>query len=200
MIDSTKLPLINILTRSGSRKKKFLILKKSILDQSYKNIRHIISCDQPKCSFLKNEEVVCVEKQPKKGRCYYNLYLNKLAETVDDGWIIILDDDSKLIHKHFLLELARKCVSTPHNKVIIYQSKYHNTVLPKKKKIVKCGIDMCCFCFHHSVKNKFKFDADCGGDYNFLCKIEKSKTHTFQFCKSLPLGIHGNYNGPQLGK
>ena len=202
----TSLPLINILTRSGKREQSFLNLKKSILEQSYKNIRHIISCDDPKCNFLKDQEVVYVKKEPKKGKCFYNLYLNKLAECVNDGWVLILDDDSKLINKQFLEKLSHVCLSTEPNKVIYYQAKWNRrgTILPRKinmaKPLLRGDIDMVCFCAHHSVFRTFKFTGRCAGDFNFLTLIHKSKHHKLSFCKNLPIGIHANYNGPRNGK
>jgi hypothetical protein len=199
-MDNTTLPRINILTRSGIRKDYFQRLKQSIVDQTYKNVRHIASCDNPNCDFLQDEEVVYVEKQPNKGKCFYNLYLNKLANRVEDGWVIILDDDSKLIDQNFLLKLANICSSTIKNKIIIYKAKYHKRVLPPQPKIIRGKIDMCCFCVHHSVFKDIKFDARCGGDFNFLNKIRQSKKYSMKFCDKLPLGIHANYDGPKLGK
>lgn len=199
-MDNTTLPRINILTRSGIRKDYFQRLKKSILEQTYKNVRHIVSCDNPDCNFLQDEEVVSVEKHPNKGKCFYNLYLNKLANHVEDGWVIILDDDSKLINNRFLEKLASICNSTKPNKVIVFPAKYHKRVLPPRPRIIRGRIDMCCFCVHHSVFKNIKFDARCGGDFNFLNKIRLSKKYSMKFCNKLPLGIHANYDGPKLGK
>ena len=199
-MDSTDIPLINILTRSGKRKDYFKRLKKSIVEQSYKNVRHIVSCDQPNCKFLQNEEVVFVKKEPDKGKCFYNLYLNQLTDQVNDGWVIVLDDDSKLIKKKFLEKLAKICASTQKNKVIIYRSKCHRVVLPPRPKIMSGYIDMCCFCAHHSVFKDIQFDSRCYGDFNFLQKVKRSKQYSFRFCSKIPIGIHGNYDGHRDGK
>lgn len=59
------------------------------------------------------------------------------------------------------------------------------------------GIDMACFCFHHSVFNSFKFDGKCAGDFNFIDKIRKSKKFKFT---DLKIGIGANYNGAKGGK
>ena len=61
------------------------------------------------------------------------------------------------------------------------------------------GIDMACFCFHHSVFNSFKFDGKCAGDFNFIDKIRKSKKFKFKFT-DLKIGIGANYNGAKGGK
>lgn len=198
--NKTTLPRINILTRSGTRKRSFQCLKQSILDQSYKNVRHIVSCDNPKCNFLQDEEIVFLKKPSNKGKCFYNLYLNQLSNHVKDGWVIILDDDSKLINKTFLLKLASKCSSTMTNKIIIYKAKINKRVIPRKRKVIRGKIDMCCFCIHHSVFKNFKFDNRCCGDFNFLNSILCSEKYCAIFCYKLPLGIHANYKGPKHGK
>ena len=50
--------LINILTRTGKRPKNFKIMEESIFSQTYKNIRHIKSCDNPNCNYLNNSNDV----------------------------------------------------------------------------------------------------------------------------------------------
>ena len=55
--------LINILTRTGKREKYFKTLKDSIDAQTYKNIRHIKSNDNPNCKYLDDEtDVFCVAR------------------------------------------------------------------------------------------------------------------------------------------
>ena len=45
-------------------------------------------------------DVIHVERG--EGRWAYNLYLNKLASQVTDGWVLILDDDSVLVNDTFI--------------------------------------------------------------------------------------------------
>ena len=61
------------------------------------------------------------------------------------------------------------------------------------------GIDMACFCFHHSILKQFSFDGRKMGDLNFLEKIKKNKNFEFKFI-SLPIGVWGNYDGAKNGK
>lgn len=198
---------INILTRTGNREEYFNSLKKSLDKQTYKNFRHIKSNDNPNCNYLKNEtDVINVKKDKNAGIAFYNLYLNNLGAEVEDGWIIILDDDSKLIDETFIEKLAKECIESKENEILIYQS----LLLPKKrlipskndfnnKKIRRCGIDMACFCFHHSILKKFSFDGRKQGDINFLEKIQENKSFEFKFI-NLPLGVWGNYDGAKNGK
>ena len=198
---------INILTRTGNRENYFNTLKKSIESQTYKNIRHLKSNDNINCKYLDGEtDVINVKKNTKLGQAFYNLYLNELGNNVNDGWIIILDDDSKLIDDTFIEKLANECSKSKTKEILIFQS----LLLPKKvlipskvnfdnKKIKRYGIDMACFCFHNSILKKFSFDGRKQGDINFLEKIQKDKHFEFKFI-NIPIGIWGNYDGAKNGK
>ena len=50
------LVIINILTRTGTRPEHFKILEDSIKSQTCKNIRHIVSCDNPNCKTYLNSK------------------------------------------------------------------------------------------------------------------------------------------------
>jgi hypothetical protein len=202
-----KTPLINILTRTGSRKKDFELLNNSINEQTYKNIRHIKSNDNPNCSFLNNEtDIIDVLKCKTLGSGFYNLYLNKLISEVNDGWIIILDDDSKLIDNSFIERLANECENLNENEVLIYQvlAWPQKCTLPsngiiKQKKILFKNIDMACFCGHHSLLKKYNFTAQEGGDYKYLKLIEENDDVKFKFISMKP-GIWANCKGGRHGK
>ena len=194
--------LINILTRTGRRPKHFKNLEESIISQTYKNIRHIKSCDNPTCNYLNNsKDVVKVIPDKSAGRAFYNLYLNTLIDTTKDGWIIILDDDSKLIDNHFLEELANECKISNANDVLIYNVKINRSgvILPRSDKIKSGRIDMACFCFHSSISKDIRFDRRNRGDYNFLEKIKNSNNYNFKFL-NLNVGIWANYEGAKNGK
>lgn len=198
---------INILTRSGNRPKYFKILKDSILAQTYPHIRHIISNDNPSCKYLDGEKYVYeVSKSPTRPAGFYNLYLNELTKQVEDGWVIILDDDSKLVDNTFIENLAKQCSTSNENDVLIYQTIIwpNKTAIPntegfRDKKIQHANIDMACFCVHYSIFNNIQFKCKIGGDFSFLDDITNSKKYNFKFIL-LPKGIWGNYDGPRGGK
>ena len=126
--------LINILTRTGNREAYFNTLKKTIENQTYKNIRHLKSNDNPDCKYLENEkDVFRVIKNDTQGEAFYNLYLNELGKKIKKGWVIILDDDSKLINNNFIKELAEECSISKPNEILIYQSYLLNKKIPEKK-------------------------------------------------------------------
>lgn len=198
---------INILTRTGSRPSFYKELKKSIETQTYKKIRHIKSNDNPNCMYLKNEkDVINVLPNKNAGHAFYNLYLNELIENVTDGWIIILDDDSKLIDDKYIEKIANECDKSLKNDILIYPIKINPpaVILPNKnlmeKKELKAGrIDMACFCFHSSLSKEIKFDGRRGGDYKFLDKVRSFGGYNFKFTNLSP-GIWANYKGARNGK
>jgi len=198
---------INILTRSGNRPTYFKALKNSILTQTYQHIRHIISNDNPNCNYLTDEkDVYAVIKSPSLGYGFYNLYLNELANQVKDGWVIILDDDSKIIDNTFIEKLAEICSTSNENDVLIYQTYIwpNKRIIPSPQEVIDktiaiCRIDMTCFCVHYSIFNNIKFRSIRGGDFYFLDDVRNSKKYNFKFV-DIPRGIWGNYDGPKDGK
>ena len=198
--------MITILTRSGNRPNDFKTLVTSINKQTIKP-PHFISNDNPKCTFLSKEKhVFPVIPERDKGEAFYNIYLNELVSKVTEGWILILDDDSKLIDNEFIEKLSKLCEETYNNQVIIFQSFLgkEKRILPNdyrmKNRIIEKGqIDMGCFCVHVSCLKQVKFDGRIGGDYNILVKL-KQKGFCFKFVEKLPIGIWANYQGNKGGK
>ena len=72
---------------------------KSILTQSYKNFRILVSYDDEETNrYLKNYSMIekfsmANIKSDKKYK--FNLYFNELLNKVEKGWIIFLDDDDE---------------------------------------------------------------------------------------------------------
>lgn len=198
--------MVTILTRTGNRPIHYMNLVSSIKQQTKEPI-HLKSNDNPHYNYLSQEKnVFPVIPHPEKGNGFYNLYLNKLISKVDHGWIIILDDDSKMIDNTFIDKLSCICNSTPHNEIIIFQTYIGkdkrvipNDVSMKRNEIKMGNIDMACFCAHFSVFEHVKFDAKRFGDFNVLRKL-KQKGFLFNFVRELPIGIWANYEGDKKGK
>ena len=196
---------INILTRTGNREKYFNTLKNTIINQTYKNIRHIKSNDNPKCTYLSEEtDVFQVQKNKNLGDAFYNVYINDIAKKVTNGWVIILDDDCKLTDDNFMQNLATECSNSNLKEVLIFRSKINNYgILPTSidfngKNIRECGIDMACFCVHHTVFEDVQLDGRRCGDFHFLDKIRKNNKYTFKFI-DIPVGLWANYDGERFG-
>ena len=201
--------VINILTRTGQRESCFKNLEKSIKNQTYKNIRHLKSNDNPDCKFLKGKTDVFPVKKEKKyysTHCPYNGYLNLLKSKVKEGWVIILDDDAKLSDNTFIEKLVHQIKNTK-NKALIYDV-FNNSIkkiMPNKQSLFKKefdvnstthgNIDMAGIVFHHSIDINFP-DA-CSGDYIFFMKLLDNKLVEYVNIKP---GIWSNYSGNMSGK
>ena len=202
--------LINILTRTGNREKCYKNLIDSLNKQTYKNFRHIKSNDNKSCSFLKNEkDLINFDKVKKYNHhhCPYNSYLNKLIDNVNEGWIIILDDDAKFIDEKYLENLSNELKNCKKEEVLvtnIYNSNKKemipnlnpsNSSEGHLRNIQYGSLDMGCLIFHHT--NKTRFREACGGDINFY--KEGIDTYKPKFINIKP-GIWVNYSGKSDGK
>lgn len=187
---STKNILINILTRTSNRPNGFRNCYHSIVNQSYKNVRHIVSYDSDNdLSYLNlynvdkirvYREIVELENNTNEFRfAPYNLYCNELLNEVEDGWILFLDDDINLLHSKVLEELAAEISKADENTMFIWQLRYPNgKVLPLKshfqaQEIEKNKIDTSCFLFHSKFKNNAKWDSWKASDFRFIKKLSE---------------------------
>ena len=102
---------INVITRTSNRPNGFDRNYHSIKSQTYKNINHIVIYDNPDdytnyVSKYDGITVYGVDRQKLiddyKGPIFYNkmfwpsyhnLYFNPVLKTIEQGWIIFLDDD-----------------------------------------------------------------------------------------------------------
>lgn len=207
---SEKDVMINILTRTGNRKKCYKKLEDSINKQTYRNFRHIKSNDNKQCNFLNNvNDVINVEniKKERPGHCPYNLYLNKLIDSVDEGWIIVLDDDAKFVDENYFKYLSKELKKANKDEILlvnIYNSSnkhllpnlnLSNSSQDNLRKIKPGGLDMGCLVFHHT--NKTRFKDECAGDIKFYKKTIENYTPRFINIKP---GIWVNYSGKAWGK
>ena len=116
-------PKIYILTRTSGRPAFFKACRQSILEQTYKNWVHIVSCDDEKSIEYASQDpatiVVPVKKlkKTKKMNCPYNLYNNNLLQRVPDGgWVLFLDDDGKLYNKNALKNISAQIIKAEREK------------------------------------------------------------------------------------
>jgi len=167
-------PLINILIRTSQRPLLFNRLIQSIRQQTYKNIRVIVSYDTA-CNYIPDW---CDSIAVGKGRegYYWNLYCNNLKEMVTDGWFIFIDDDDFLWNKTALNDIAGHLTNP--DRGIICQFLRGQTRKPGivqiKNKIIKRGlIGMPCILLHHSKKNIAYFDGLPAADFRFITDVSK---------------------------
>lgn len=163
--------LINILIRTSYRPTAFARCIKSITDQTYKNIRVIVSYDDPRA--LQYIPDWC-EKLPvtKSTEPYgYNLYCNDLKAQVKEGWFFFLDDDDRLYSSTVLEALAEEIKDDVLVKFVdgfIVQFIRGEVIKPRGQSIIKGKIGMPCIVLQAHVKDYIDFDPYEDADYRYI--------------------------------
>lgn len=207
-------PLINVLTRTSNRPVGFNVNRNSVLNQTYKNFRHIISFDDEKdLAYLEKYndlELIKVtpikrpntEQQQFKGYKFapYNLYCNALLSEVSKGWVIFLDDDDRFLESTALEQIANVLKQSNKKTLVLWQMQYPDgKVLPpishmKSDMIKQNNIGAPCFTFHYNLGKNIKWDSWKAGDFRFLKKIwVKSDKREWLYKPLIQLNNEGDF-------
>ena len=149
----TERPLINVLVRTSGRPNYYARCIQSILDQTYDNFRIIVSADDPETEryvrdtkFLRgghayspecfpvrrkemdDDDEVTLRQYPQLYYAPHNLYLNRMKDTVNDGWLMFLDDDDMMARKDAMQKIADRAYSE--NAVIFWRVGFSTGVIP----------------------------------------------------------------------
>jgi len=181
-----KRPLINIITRTSNRPNFFEANRASISSQTYPSIRHIVGYDDIESESYLNgypdvekfyipsdyaDKSIDIPDPMTGGRFKYNLYFNFLFNKVEDGWILILDDDDHLANNKVVAHMASHLKYK--TDMLIFQMQYKNgNVLPAKlyKKPVIGKIGSPCILIHSSIAKRIKWDGWKCADYRYISK------------------------------
>jgi hypothetical protein len=189
-----KEPLINIITRTSNRPNSFKRCRDSIKGQIYQNIRHIVSIDSladksyveldgfSDYIFIDKEKVEKMPDIPNPNtgkRFIYNLYFNTLIEKINEGWVLILDDDDYLIDNNAIQSMVNEIKSN--TDLLIFQMKYPTgnllpplTEMNAKPRLGRIGSP--CILVHSGIAKTIKWDGWKCGDYRFISKVwDKTK-------------------------
>jgi hypothetical protein len=115
---------INILTRTYNRPEYFNICRESIINQTYKNINHVVGSEVD-CQYcgdyisLSKKTVDKVRPKPSTYPAPWNLHLNEMNNHVKDGWIMYLDDDDMFVSETSLERIINYVDNE--NQLIIWQ-------------------------------------------------------------------------------
>jgi glycosyltransferase involved in cell wall biosynthesis len=163
--------LINILIRTSNRPLSFAKCLQSVVDQDYPNIRIIIGIDnQGALRYIPKGLEVYPVSADKSVKYFYDLYIPQLLQYVEDGYVLILDDDDRL-NPNVLSKLQLEGPG------LIVQLQRQNTIVPKDLFFKRGGIGFPCLIFHHSLKNEYPIHGEGAGDYYFI----KSALSDFPF-------------------
>lgn len=177
--------LINILTRTSNRPLGFENCHKSVINQTYKNIKHIVSYDNDNdLQYLNNYRIEKVRVNKYKGEVLknpdgylfapYNTYCNALLNKVESGWILFLDDDDHLIHNKVIEEIIKQIKKATEDSIFIWKMRYPNgKTVPsnhffEQKEIQINNIGSPCILFHSKYKAFATWDTFKGADYRFI--------------------------------
>lgn len=184
-------PLINLLIRTAGRPKQFARCIESVANQTYKNVRCIISVESDADHMYVRDtmgaydldyRVVIVEKHSIPYG--YNLHCNDLIECVREGWFMFLDDDDKLADDGSL-GIAQVLDKKP----IIFQfqrgesRKKPSDEHMRSKSIVRGKIGMPCIIVPHGISLP-RMTATEDADYRWIQEI--NRVHD---CEWLPVVI-----------
>lgn len=184
-------PLINILIRTnGKREESFKQCLQSVIDQTYKNVRVIVSYDcevkpdyvqsmvqislTEECLTAMLIDIIKVKKQP--SLYGYNIYCNDLKSKVTAGYMLYLDDDDILQDNRALERIV------PHlseDKITICQMIRGLRVKPRYGEIESGKIGMPCFLLHAKHKDIAMFDDSGNADYRFIATVCSKLPHNF---------------------
>jgi len=167
-------PLINILIRTSQRKFLFERCLASIISQTYKNIRVIVSYDF-ECDYIPDW---CDKVQVQKGTegYYWNLYCNELKERVTDGWFMFIDDDDFIYSKSAIGDIVKHLTNQEVGIICQFlrgQMRKPGLVQMRNKTIKRDLIGMPCIILHHSKKNIAMFDGLPAADFRFIQDVSK---------------------------
>jgi GT2 family glycosyltransferase len=204
-------PVINILTRTSNRPNGFKRCRESIVNQTYKNIRHLVSIDNLNDEeyvkshnveyFFMDKEAISKENDipdPKTGtRFIYNLYLNHLINEVKEGWVFILDDDDYFADSNCVQKMVNAIKNT--TDIVLWQMKYPNgQILPSLQELGAppklARISSQCFMVHSGIAKTIRWDGWKCGDFRF---VQKAYAKTGE--KRVIREVLVNLNGAGLG-
>lgn len=175
--------LINVLTRTSGRPRFFVDCKKSIEDQTYKNVQQIISIDDnDSLHYVEGLNYIKVPKQKPKSKTFpgvgyatHNLYLNNLNKQVKDGWIMYLDDDDEFKQQDALEIIANQITSE--DDLVIWRVDHKVKIIPEDSYWGKTPqyhhISMPGFMYHSKYKDQAIFDDLSWADYKVISDLYK---------------------------
>ena len=170
--------LVNIITRTHNRPKYFKNCRESILNQSHKNINHVVGSDTD-CDYydnyikLKLQDVQFPAAEYGSYQAPWNLHLNELQKHVKDGWVMYLDDDDKFVSNESLKMIMNNIENE--DQMLLWRVDINGWIVPPNEsfgKIVAGQISGIGFMFHSK-----HLPVDWGswnfGDYRVMTQLAK---------------------------
>jgi len=187
----SKMPLINILIRTHNRPNYFKLAMESISGQTYPNIRvfagyhnsitddYLIPYKVTPVPYKKYEQRI-----DKKSDTYnygnpfpMNVYLNLLADNVQEGHVILLDDDDRFTSEHAVMHIASRIRDK--NTMVCWRINAMGRIIPSdenwKQEPKPKDISGISFCLPANIIKEHTFEPYRLADYR-LAKFAWNKT------------------------
>jgi len=172
-IDKNKYLPFYILIRTSKRPKFFAVMMESIKQQTYPNIITIVHTDDPADTYVTGDIIIKGERIPKlkKGHAPYNLYNNRLLQTIPegDGWYHFIDDDDKYAAPDVIEKTVVRCKKQEIN--IVRVKRWSGSIWPKTWGQRSYQTE--CFILHTKHKGLATWWDKTGGDHNYSGQITK---------------------------
>ena len=204
LFKSNKGPIINILLRTSNRPRYFKTCIESIFQQTYKNIRILVSYDDHdsykyirkyqgiESYFVSYKKEDFPKQEIARGtnlkKFPPNLYLNTLMDKVSKGYIIYLDDDDCFNSPHSVQTIVDH-ISGKDNLIFWRVQFPDNIIIPEDdyfgKPPIFWHITGSSFAFHHKYIPNAQWDGWKGGDFVVATKLFKAVPHKIYIDKVL---------------
>ena len=241
--DDAKSSGMSIITRSGlaGRDPLFGPMRDSVLRQDFSRLHHLISTQHKSCGYLPpwREEpspqcgvrttIVQARLNLTKGfsvgngggnmkRCPHNKFLKELLDSVGNrSWIMIVDDDARLLSPHHVSNVMREASRSPKNTVLLQPSRVGNnesiheyrhldgkTIWPMHgwpdRSTAYLRVDMTNLVFHQSMAKHIVLSNQCGADKLIFRMLLRAGGKPRELNANITgVGIWGNFRGQSRG-
>lgn len=183
--------MLTIITRTSNRPKYFAQNRKSILEQTYPNITHLVGVDNKESAeYVKEHGInpILINRQKLinrhgLGTAVHNLYFNELMQHVKTPLVMILDDDDCLINSASI----EKIMNYQFNErtLVVFQMEFiNNTILPPKEILTQKPqqglIGSPCVIAPTYLAKNIIWDANAAGDFRYIEQLyEKASMRLF---------------------
>lgn len=183
---NVSIPIIYVLTRTSQRPKLFDQCYRSVKQQLFCLVRHLVSFDtettrQYVTQYNHLHQIIDLTGQ--KGLIHPNQYIDFFYDrllTEVPGWVLVLDDDDCLFSEYVFYYL-QQYLTNPEICIIWMLARPDKFIYPCDKNNPILGeIGSCCYLYHTSKIKKNLWGGNSTGDFNFFKYIfNNTKQHLY---------------------
>lgn len=175
-------PHFNILTRTAKRPGYFEALCKSIDEQDYLNwSHHVITDDLESSTYIQAQGrkptiTTRLEKREDINHHFpYNLYVNELYHNINEGYVLLIDDDDCFLTPQALSLLSGVIQKVGNLPTLFWRVQFPDSLIPRETEnfvFRPANIASCGFCFHTKFIDAAKWDDFKESDFRVAHKIK----------------------------